>query len=216
MSAASLTIAVLGAGVVGRTLASGWAGVGHAVVLGSRRPDAPAVGDALDRIGHGATAATHADAVAAADVVVITVPGDQVVSLIETIGASLPGKVTIDTTNDLTPGATPHHLDALTATGARVFRACNSTGWEQMAQPVFGAIRSDMPYAGPDTPERSTVHGVIEDLGFRAVWLGDTPEAHALTDDLARLWFHLAFQRGWGRRLGLRLLSADDDEPDQR
>jgi predicted dinucleotide-binding enzyme len=68
-----------------------------------------------------------------------------------------------------------------------------------------------MPFAGPDTPARAVVEQLIADLGFRPVWLGDGPEALASTDALARLWFQLAFSRGWGRRLGLRLLTAADD-----
>jgi len=76
---------------------------------------------------------------------------------------------------------------------------------------MFGTQRCDLPYAGPDTAGRTTVDGLVADLGFRPVWLGDGPDALALTDALARLWFQLVFSRGWGRRLGWRLLSADDE-----
>jgi len=68
-----------------------------------------------------------------------------------------------------------------------------------------------MPYAGPDTPDQSAITWLIEDIGFCAVWLGDGQDAIDLTDGLARLWFQLALACGWGRRLGFRLLAAEDD-----
>ena len=96
------------------------------------------------------------------------------------------------------------------------FRALNSTGWEQMAQPTFGGERCDMPYAGPDGTARTVVETAIADLGFRPIWLGDGPEAVAIADALARLWFQLVFTRGWNRRLGLRLLTDAGDIPDKQ
>lgn len=209
------TIAVLGAGVVGRTLAAGWTRTGYRVLLGSRDPDSPRLTEALATTGAAGTA-RHADAARAADVVVVAVPGEQVDTLIAELDGALAGRVVVDTTNALAPGgAALHHVDALTAAGATAFRAFGTTGWEQMARPLFGEQRCDLPYAGPDSPSRATVERLAADLGFRPVWLGDGPDALALTDALARLWFQLAFARGWGRRLGLRLLSGADDSPER-
>jgi 8-hydroxy-5-deazaflavin:NADPH oxidoreductase len=206
-----VTIAVLGAGIVGRTLAAGWARAGHRVLLGSREPDSPRMAAAVAETGT-AGAAHPAEAARVAEVVVVTVPGDQVDGLVAALADALAGRLTIDATNALSPGApTLHHVDALAAAGAVAFRAFNTTGWEQMADPLFGDQRCDLPYAGPDGTDRTTVERLVADLGFRPVWLGDGPDALALTDALARLWFQLAFTRGWGRRLGLRLLSSTDE-----
>ena len=105
----------------------------------------------------------------------------------------------------------PTAKTALTAAGATTYRAFNTTGWEQMANPRFGTQRADMPYSGLDGNERPVVDRLVDDLGFRAIWLGDGTEAHALTDALARLWFQLAFRQGWGRRLAWRMLTDADD-----
>ena len=210
------TIAVLGAGAVGRALAAGWVRTGHEVLLGSRDPRGERIAAALAATG-AASAATHAEAARRASLVVVAVPGEQVDALVADVGDALSGRPVVDTTNVLTPGAAVlHHVTALVAAGAVAYRALNSTGWEQMARPVFGAERCDMPYAGPDGPDRPIIETALADLGFRPVWLGDGPEALATTDALARLWFQLAFGRGWGRRLGLRLLTAADDGPDVR
>jgi len=210
-------IAVLGAGKVGRTLAAGWVRAGHDVVLGSRTPDTDRLRAAVAETG-ARRAATHAVAARAADLVVVTVPGDQVEALVGDLGAVLRGRPVIDTTNVLTPHAPVlHHLDVLVAAGAVAFRALHSTGWEQMAQPTFDEQRSDMAYAGPDGPARAVVDAALADLGFRPIWLGEGPDAVAIADALARLWIQLVFTRGWNRRLGLRLLTDADDTPtDQR
>jgi predicted dinucleotide-binding enzyme len=203
-------IAVLGAGTVGRTLATSWARAGHDVVLGSRTPDTERLQAAVAATG-ALRAAIHADAARAADLVVVTVPGDQVDALVSELGTALRDRPVIDATNVLTPHATAlHHLDALVGAGAVAFRALHSTGWEQMAQPIFDAQRSDMAYAGPDGPARTIVETAIADLGFRPIWLGEGSDAIAIADALARLWIHLVFARGWNRRLGLRLLTDNE------
>ena len=206
-----VTIAVLGTGDVGSALATGWARAGHHVILGSRRPDSERIRRAVADIG-AREAADHADAARRADVTVVAVPGDQVDSLITGLGDALRGRTAIDATNSMSPGAdTLHHVDALTTAGATTYRAFNTTGWEQMAQPRFGPQCADMPYSGPDGSERHVVDRLVDDLGFRAIWLGDGPDAHALTDALARLWFQLAFRQGWGRRLAWKMLTEADD-----
>jgi predicted dinucleotide-binding enzyme len=208
-----LTVAVLGAGSVGRALAAGWASAGHRVLLGSREPDSERIAAAVTETG-AQDALAHRDAALAADIAVVAVPAEQVESLVGETGDALNGRVTIDSTNVLSPGAAVlHHADLFRAAGATVFRAFNTVGWEQMAQPVFGSVRCDLLYAGPDGAARGTVERLVGDLGFRPVWLGDGEAAFASTDALARLWFQLAFERGWGRRLGFRLLSAEDDAP---
>ncbi|MDT7577568.1 MAG: 8-hydroxy-5-deazaflavin:NADPH oxidoreductase [Pseudonocardiales bacterium] len=209
-------IAVLGAGTVGQTLATGWARAGHDVVLGSRTPDADRLEAAVATTG-ARRAATHADAARAADLIVVTVPGDQVDGLVSELGTVLRDRPVIDTTNVLTPHAPVlHHLDALVGAGAVAFRALHSTGWEQMAHPTFGAERSDMPYAGPDGAARDIVDSAISDLGFRPIWLGEGPAAVAIADALARVWIHMVFTRGWPRRLGLRLLTDNETQPSTR
>ncbi len=204
-------MAVLGAGAVGRALATGWARAGRRVVLGSREPDSERMRAVVAETG-AAGGALPADAAGQCDIAVVTVPGDQVPALCAALGTALSGRVTIDATNSMQPGATVlHHADDLAAAGALVYRAFNSTGWEQMANPLFGSLRSDMPYAGPDSPERAQVHELIEVLGFRGVWVGPGPAGFELVDAVGRLWLELVFRRGWDRRTGLRLLTREDE-----
>jgi predicted dinucleotide-binding enzyme len=208
-------VAVLGTGRVGRTLAAGWARAGHRVVLGTRDPAGASAREAGSNVGRSAGvpvgAERHERAAQDADVVVVAIPGAAVPDLVRGIGDALAGKLVVDTTNDLAPGATLSGVATLVAAGAVVYRAFNSTGWEQLADPWFGALRSDMPFAGPDGPHLALVRGLVADLGFRPVYVGEGQAAHDAVDNLARLWFALAFGQRWGRRLGFRFLTAADD-----
>lgn len=208
MTTRSQTVAVLGAGRVRTTLAAGWLRAGHTVVLGTRDPGAPRIADALAGLP-GATAAAHADAARRADVVVLTVPGDQVQGLLEGLGDALAGKPVIDATNRV--GAPePSAVAALRAVGAVPYRAYNSVGVEQMADPVFGGVASDLLLAGP-AEHRDVVEGLIRDTGFRPAYAGDGDAAVAAVDALGRVWLQLVFRAGYDRRLGFRLLTTDDE-----
>ncbi len=91
-----MDIAVIGTGFIGGTLGRALAGSGHRVTFGSRHP-----GDD-DVVMHSTAALTTIpDALAAADVVLIAVPGPSVAELAARHGAALDGKLVIDATNTM-------------------------------------------------------------------------------------------------------------------
>jgi 8-hydroxy-5-deazaflavin:NADPH oxidoreductase len=195
------TIAVIGAGNVGRTLATAWAAAGHRVLVGSRTPEkeeAPA----------GTSVTDPEAAIEGSRVVVYTIPGAAMPDVLAAHAPALDGRIVIDATNNMASGQAGElsalgHLPA----GALGFRAFNSVGWENMANPVVGGVTADMIFAGPDGAERETVGALIADVGFRPVYAGADPAAFAAVDSLAGLWFALAFGRGYGRRLAFRVLT---------
>src|SRR4051812_25667368 len=128
------SIAVLGAGNIGATLARKWTAAGHAVTLASRDPD----GIRDEASAMGARAATHVDAVQDAEVVLVSLPGNAVAAVVGALGTALDGKVVIDATNDL-GGAELNHIGTITsaAPGVICARAFNSVGWENFAEPDF-------------------------------------------------------------------------------
>lgn len=95
-------IAVMGTGMVGQALAGKLADLGHQVTLGSRTPDnATATAWAAER-GENASHGTFAAAAAKADVVILAVKGEHVMSVIEQAGPEqLAGKIVLDITNPL-------------------------------------------------------------------------------------------------------------------
>lgn len=67
-----MKLAILGAGSVGSTLGRAWAKQGHTVIFGVRDVNAPKVQTLLTEIGANAQTATLTDAVAQAEVIVLT------------------------------------------------------------------------------------------------------------------------------------------------
>lgn len=189
------TVAVIGAGGVGRTLAEALRSGGLEVTVGVRAPSE-------------AGETTIAEAIASAEVVVIAVPGAAVEGLAATHGGALAGRVVLDASNDLSAGhgGAMHHMDAWArhAPAAAVFRAFNTMGVENVAGPRLAGQDADLLFCGPEGA-RERAEAVIRATGLRPVWVGG-PEEADLLDGVTRLWFTLAFARGRGRRLAFRVL----------
>ena len=101
------TIAILGGtGDLGTGLAIRWSKAGHRIIIGSRTLEKArkAVAD-LHQISPEtpADAMVNADAAAAGDIVVLTVPAAHQISTLETVRDGLKGKILIDVTVPLVP-----------------------------------------------------------------------------------------------------------------
>ena len=194
-------VTIVGAGSVGRALAAGLARAGHTVAIGVRNPGDEKHHDLHDHF----VLRTPEDAAAGADVVILAVP---VAALEETVPALKlsPGQVLIDATNAVrtpppagfaTVGA---FVASLAPTGVAVVKAFNTIGAEHLADGHVGATAAFLPIAGDDEG-RPLVASLAADLGFDVADLGG-PDAIAMVEAFARLWIHLAFNRGWGRDFG--------------
>ena len=208
-----MRIAIIGMGSVGGTLGRRWAELGHAVVFGAKDP-ADAKSKALvARIAHGASIASVREAVKDAEVVVLATPASANRDAIASAG-DLSGKILIDVTNPLKPDLTGLSTErdssggeavAKLAPRARVFKALNQTGYENMADPVFATGRAVMFVAGDDPAGKSVVLKLVGELGFEAIDAGDLSAARML-EPLALLWIHLMIRRKLGRKFAFALL----------
>lgn len=203
----ALDIAVIGAGNIGTTLARRWAEAGHRIVLGARDPRSEKAVAFVDAVGGAARTTTVGDAVRAADVVLVATPGAAVRELATALGSDLAGTTVIDATNHM-GGAVLHHMDdwAAHAPGALVYRAFNTLGWENFADPDHEGGPADLFYCGP-VPARATVERLVRDVGLRPVLVGDAEQADVL-DGITRLWFALVFGQGRDRHTAFRMLDA--------
>jgi predicted dinucleotide-binding enzyme len=207
-------IAIIGKGSVGLALGKGWAGSGHEVLFGLRGPDSPEARALVDSIGFSIGLGTVADVSASADVVVLAVPWSAAREVVQAAG-NLKGKVLVDCTNPLAPGLAGLEVGLTTsaaeqiagwATGARVVKAFNTTGAENMVDPLYGSQRATMFLCGDDAPAKSMVTGLGEDLGFEMVDAGPLSNARLL-EPMAMLWIYLAVRQGMGRNIAFKLLS---------
>lgn len=208
-----MRIGIIGAGPVGTTLGKGWVKAGHEIVYGSRKPgEAP---------HEGARWVSVREAAVAGDVVALVTPWPAVEDALAAAG-DLGGKPLIDVTNPIGAGfALTHghttsgaeHVASL-AKNARVVKAFNSTGFENMANPRYGDSRAVMPVAGDDRGAVDVVAGLAEGLGFEAVRLPSLARSRDL-EPLAMLWIKLAMAWGQGRDIafGVARRRAGDSAP---
>ena len=202
-----MKIAIIGAGNVGGALGANWAQKGHDIVFGVRDPKAEKTQSLLGKIGGKAKAASPAEAAAAADVIVLSTPWPATEAAIRSMG-SLKGKIVLDATNPLTRGPDGlaleigHSISAGEkvqgwAAGASVFKTLNTTGFGNMANPVFKGVKSVMFVAGDDAAAKPKVIALVGDLGFEVIDAGPLRNARLL-EAHAMLWIDLALARGQG------------------
>ena len=196
-----MQIAIIGAGNVGKALATGWIAAGHQVAFGVRSlQPPPADGPA------GAVYASVADAAAGAEVVVLATPWPAVRDALAAAG-DLTGKVLIDCTNPLRVDAAGLALDvgfttsggeqvAALAAGAAVFKTLNQTGFDNMQNgQAFAPLPACMFVAGDDEAKKLLVMSLVSDLGFQPIDAGPLQVARLL-EPLAMLWIHMAYKCG--------------------
>lgn len=203
---AGIRVAVLGAGNIGGALGRKWVAAGHDVTFGVRDPHDARAQALRTEAGERAKIGTVEEALAAGDVVVMALPGPAMDETIARYAAQLDGKTVVDAANRM---GEPRRNSLATfqahTPNARVYRAFNSYGWENFAEPNFGGVAADLFYAGPDGDSQATVEQLIADVGLRPVRLGDVDQT-ATVDAVASLWFALALGQRKGRHLAFKVL----------
>lgn len=203
-----MNIAIIGSGNIGGGLARAWRKRDHQVSFGARDPGEAELSALCKEIG--ARAATIADAVGGADVVVLALPAKAVDDLSK--AASFAGKTVIDCTNNVAPGmqlAFGHTTSwaeqvAAKLPGAHVCKSFNAQGAENLADPVYGGVRATNWYCGDDAAAKQRVHQLVEDVGFEAVDAGPLSAARLL-EPLMLLWIASSKSTG-SRDIAFKLL----------
>jgi len=191
-------IAVVGAGRVGRALGERWAARGHEIVYGVRSP-----GDA--RHAELGSVAEPVEAARNADVVLLALPWSAVESVVRALDLTTDA-VVIDATNPLGASGDVSGAEraAEWAPRARVAKAFNTTGWENMADPAYPGGQPAMLVAADDARAKEVALSLAGELGFDALDAGTLTAAREL-EALAALWIRLA-RSGHGREIAFSLL----------
>jgi predicted dinucleotide-binding enzyme len=122
-----MNISIIGAGNIGSILGEKWVEAKHVVTFGVRHPNASKyIG--LANLGK---VTTIPEAIASAEVILLSLPGAAVTEFAAQYGASLSGKIVLDSTNN--PGASVmNNIEALQqhAPHAYLVRAFSTLGGE--------------------------------------------------------------------------------------
>jgi predicted dinucleotide-binding enzyme len=199
MSNTQKTVAILGNGVVGTTLAKGFAELGYQVIFGTRDVRSAKTRAALDAVP-GSRATAGAEASSEASIAVLAVPWSGLEAAIFSAGPdNLAGKLVIDTSNPLDFAAEMPTL-AIPATDSagelvqrllprsQVVKAFNIVTAAHMVHPRLADGTPDMLIAGDDPAAKARVAEILKGFGWRTPIDVGPIGASRLLENLAMLW----------------------------
>jgi predicted dinucleotide-binding enzyme len=178
-----MRIGIVGAGMIGATLAKLWVDAGHEVRLASRHPGN--LKALVEHLGARASAGTPTDAATFGDVVMLTVPLNALPDLARDLAPALDGKIVLDTSNayerrdgDLARQASGHARGSA-GWAAAIFRdsrwvkAFNTVSFKTLETEAHRkGDRVGIPLAGDDPGALETAAALTRDAGFDPVVVG--------------------------------------------
>jgi 8-hydroxy-5-deazaflavin:NADPH oxidoreductase len=181
-----MKVAIIGAGNVGRALATSIGRSGHEVIITSRDPK-----DAADAAA--ATGArvvdSNAEAAAEADVVIPAVGFGDIEAVAQDIAAPAAGKPVIDVTNRIAFGESGPEIDTSSSNAevvsdllpdSSVVKAFNTLFAAHQADPMADGVQLDGYVAGDDQSAKATVLELVRAIGLRPIDVGPLVRARQL------------------------------------
>jgi len=178
-----MRIGIIGAGMIGSTLAKLWVDAGHEVRIASRHPEQ--LQPVVERLGARATAGTPIDAATFGDAVMLTVPLRAVPDLARDLAPALAGKIVLDTGNayERRDGAVASqastHPQGSAGWAAAMFpasrwvKAFNTVYFKTLEREAHRqGERVGIPLASDDPEAMDTVAALVRDAGFDPVIVG--------------------------------------------
>ena len=188
-------IAVIGGtGKLGSAIARRLAKAGRSVVIGSRSAESAQA--RASELGFGLTGMSNADAAAAGDVVIVTVPFDAQDATLADIRPHVAGKLVVDTTVPLVPpkvmrvqlppeGSAAQRTQQALGEGVRIAAGFHSVAAHKLI--TDDEVECDVLVFGDDKADRQIVVELAEAMGLRALHggaLANSASAEALTSVL--------------------------------
>jgi len=194
-----MTIAFLGYGNVGGALADHLQRLGHDVCLAAADPATNGIRKALAR-NAGLKIGPVEPSVAAAEIVFLATPFGANEEVLRPLLGALRGKILIDCTNPVGPGIT-HGLESAQSGSeflqkllpeTRVVKAFSIYGFENLEDNRYPdhAVRPVMMFCGNDAGAKTTVSGLIDELGWQPLDVGGLEQALHL-EHLTLLWIRM-------------------------
>jgi len=178
-----MRIGIVGAGMIGSTLAKLWVEAGHDVRVASRHPDE--LKPLVEQLGTRASAGTPQEAATFGDVVMLTVPLKAVPEVAHDLAPALSGKIVLDTGNsyERRDGAAAREASAhprgsagwaaAMFPGSRWVKAFNTVYFKTLESEAHrNGDKVGIPLAGDDPDALETAAALVRDAGFDPVVVG--------------------------------------------
>ena len=174
-----MKVGILGSGVVGQALGSGFASRGYSVKVSSRTPYSQKLKEWVRKNGKNASTGTFAEAAAFGDLLVLATPGTAAEVAIDLAGRNnFDGKVLIDVTNalDFRGGSAGLFVGTTDSLGeriqnklpkAKVVKCFNTVGNTQMVDPKHKD--AEMLICGNDDAAKKEVSRIVTEFGWKGV-----------------------------------------------
>lgn len=208
-----MDIAIIGAGNVGRALATSFVRAGHSVAIASRDPED--AGSVAATTG-ARVAGSNAEAAATAEVVILATPFSSAPEIAAEIATAVTGKIVVDATNRMSFGANGPDIDTTTSNaeelavllpGASVVKAFNTLFASNQSDPIAEGIQLDGYVAGDDADAKEKVLDLVASIGLDPVDVGPLGRACQL-EGLAFLNITLNMANGGSWQSGWKLVGA--------
>jgi len=202
-----MTIAIIGAGHVGQALARAFLAKSHRIRFGV--PDPGKLADLPARYGQGVTVGTVNEAIEGVETALLATPYAAALQVARDV-EDWDNRILIDATNPIAPGMAGLLVGTTTsgameiarlARHARVVKAFNTTGFENLADPRYPGGGLFLPVASDDAQARRKVLELAKSMGFDAVDLGGL-SASRYMEPWAMVWIEMAMRLGHGRNFG--------------
>lgn len=195
-----MKIGILGSGIVGQTLGSGFIKYGHQVKIGTSNTSK--LSDWLKSAGLNASAGSFDEAAKFGDLIVLSVKGTAALAVLEKAGKqNLINKSIIDTTNPIADAAPVNGVlkfftnqnDSLMEQlqnkypESNFVKAFSCVGSALMVNPDFSGSKPTMFIAGNSDPAKNRVKDILNTFGWDVEDMGKAEAARAI-EPLCILW----------------------------
>lgn len=203
-----MKIAIIGTGNVGGALATAWSKAGHQLYLGVQNINDFKGKHLLDNIN--TTAHSVKEAAHLAEVILIATPAMAAIDVAQSLGDTN-GKVIVDTMNIIMgngPAGFNNTSDAILANTVtnEVVKCFNTTGFNNMENPVYGNSAVDLFTAGNSVKGKEIAIQLSKDAGFETCYDIGGNDKFQLMEQFAWFWINLALFQGQGREMAFKLL----------
>jgi 8-hydroxy-5-deazaflavin:NADPH oxidoreductase len=201
-----MNIAIIGTGNVGGALATNWSKKGHNINLGVQDVNNFKGQDLLKN--ENTRVFSIQDAVEKSEVILIATPPNAIFNILQQMG-DVSGKTIIDATNAVMKSPEPYktvYHALVDKTNTEVVKCFNTTGYENMLNPIYNGEAIDMFMAGDSEKAKAIALQLSTDAGFGSCIDFGKSDKVELLEKFALSWINLAIMQGHGRNMAFKVV----------